>query len=288
MYTVGLVCSIGIGPTRGGRSRNEDNYLICRDGNVQYLDGEREVRQLGGGEGVLLAVADGMGGHDDGHVASTTAARVIAKLYKPGLPKNPERALLKYIQDAHHRLYWKARDRGPVSMGTTLSVCWLLAGTCSWAQVGDSRIYVFRRDRLRRLTADQTVNEYARRDGRPERADGETLAQSFIFGSRGIGDNTRLRLEPGLDSNSLRLEKGDRLLLCSDGLSGTVDDASIADALRNTPEPQAAAVALMERAVARGSTDNITALVVRVDDVPALGTDFGDWDDDEAEATIAY
>lgn len=287
MYTVGLVCSLGVGPARGGRSRNEDNYLVCRDGSVQYLDGDREVRQLGGGEGLLLAVADGMGGHDDGHVASATAIRVVAKLYKPGVPSNPERALLKYIEDAHQRLYWKARDRGPVSMGTTLSVCWILNGSCAWSQVGDSRIYLFRQDGLRRLSADQTLNEYARRDGRPERADGETLAQSFIYGSRGIGDNTRLRLEPGRDSDTVPLMQGDRLVLCSDGLCGTVDDASIADVLRNTPEPQAAAVALMERAVARGSTDNITVLVLRVDGKPPVGSGLGDWDD-EGEATVAF
>ncbi|MCB9672057.1 MAG: serine/threonine-protein phosphatase [Alphaproteobacteria bacterium] len=286
-YTIGVVCSLGVGPNRGGRSRNEDNYLVCQDGKVQYLDGEREVRQLGGGEGVLVAVADGMGGHEDGHIASTTATRVVAKLYKPGVPRDPAKALLKYIQDAHQRLYWKARDRGPVTMGTTLSVCWLLDGTCAWAQVGDSRIYLFRQGQLRRLSADQTMNEYARRDGRPERPDGETLAQSFIFGSRGIGDNTRLRLEPGRDADQVSLQKGDRIVLCSDGLSGSVDDASIADVLRNTPEPQAAAVAMMERAVARGSTDNITVLVVRVDEVPLLGESVEAWDD-EGDETVTF
>lgn len=286
-YSIGVVCSLGVGPDRGGRGRNEDNYLICRNNEVLYLDGERERREKGGGDGLLVAVCDGMGGHEDGHVASTTAVRVIAKLYRPGAPKDPPRALLRYIQDAHRRLYWKARDQGPVTMGTTLSVVWFLNGNAAWAQVGDSRIYLYRDDRLVCLTADQTRNEFARRDGLDESQDGDTPAQNFIYGSRGLGDNTSLRLEPGLDSGLEPLAKGDRLLICSDGLWGSVDDASLAHVLRNTPDPQAAAVACMERAIARGSTDNITVLVVRVDGTTA--TSLPEWDDeDQDESTVMF
>lgn len=286
-YSIGVVCSIGVGPGRGGRSRNEDNYLICKNNSITYLQDGNERRETGGGDGLLLAVCDGMGGHEDGHVASTTAARVVAKLYRPGAPKDPPRALLRYIQDAHRRLYWKARDKGPVQMGTTLSVCWLLNGNAAWAQVGDSRIYLFRDDRLVQLTADHTANEFARRDGLPETAEGETtLAQSFIFGSRGLGDNTSLRLEPGLDSGLEPVASGDRLLICSDGLWGSVDDASMADVLRNTPDPQAASVALMERAVARGSLDNITVLVVRVDSTES--DSLPEWEDENDESTVMF
>lgn len=284
-YTVGVVCSLGVGPQRGGRERNEDNYLVCQDNKITYLDGEHERRAVGGGDGVLVAVCDGMGGHEDGHIASTAAARVMAKLYRPGSPKNPPKALLKYISNAHQRLYWKARDRGPVDMGTTLTVCWLLEGKAAWANVGDSRVYLFRDNRLRQLSADHTRNEFARRDGMADLPDGDNLAQNFIYGSRGIGDNTRLRLEPGLDSGLEPLKSGDRLLLCTDGLWGAVDDASMADVLRHTPDPQPAAVALTERAIARGSTDNITVLVVRVESPKAK--ELPEWDDAE-ESTVMY
>ncbi len=288
-YSIGVVCSIGVGPERGGRSRNEDNYLICRDNEITYLHGDVERKETGGGDGLLLAVCDGMGGHEDGHVASTTAARVVAKLYRPGAPKDPPRALLRYIQKTHRRLYWTAAEKGPVSMGTTLSVCWLLNGSAAWAQVGDSRIYLFREDRLVLLTADHTRNEFARRDGLEEVfPEGETLAQNFIYGSRGMGDNTGLRLEPGLDSGLEPLARGDRLLICSDGLWGSVDDASIADVLRNTPDPQAASVALMERAVARGSLDNITVLVVRVDHAEQNSLPEWDDEDDGEESTVMF
>ncbi len=286
-YSIGIVCSIGVGPERGGRDTNEDNYLICRDSRITYReqDGERSVP--GQGEGMIVAVADGMGGHEDGDIASTTAARVLAKLYRPGVPNDAPRALRRYILDAHKRLHWRARDKGPVTMGTTLTTAWLLGGEAAWAHVGDSRLYLFRRNRLVRLTADHTRNEFNRRDGKPTTPEGGHLSQTFIFGSRGIGDNTRLRLEPGLDSGLEPLEQGDRLLLCTDGLSGVVDDVSIAYVLENTPDPQAAAVACLERAIARGSTDNITVMVIRVDAVAQPSDSSEIWEDDD-ERTITF
>ena len=272
MYTIGIVCSVGVGHARGGRSRNEDNYLICRDGRATWRDGDGERSPAIFGEGQLVAICDGMGGHSDGDVASTTAVRVLAKLYRPGAPRDPARALRKYIQESHRRLHARARAEGPVTMGTTMTACWLLGGVAGWAQVGDSRLYLYREGTIRQLSIDQTRDEFARRDGRPSPADGAHLAQSFIFGSRGLGDDGSLRLEVDKDAGCLILQRGDRLLLCTDGLWGAVDDISMADVLRNTPDPQAAAVGCMERAIARGSTDNITVMVIRVDQTPPTDT----------------
>jgi protein phosphatase len=265
-YSIGLVCSVGVGPERGGRSRNEDNYLICQEGRISYRVDDGERTEHADGAGVLLAVCDGMGGHEHGDLASTVAVRVMAKLYASGRPRDPDRALHKYVLDAHRRLHERAAVGGKVSMGTTLTACWVLGGHASWVQVGDSRLYVFRDDHLECLTPDHTRREFARRDGVTEGEEAENLAQNFIFGSRGLGDDAELRLEAGRDSGRYRLERGDRLLLCTDGLWGAVDDVSVADVLRHTPDPQAAAVACMERAIARGSTDNITVIVARVEE----------------------
>lgn len=283
-YTIGLVCSVGVGKTRGGRARNEDNYLVCRDGRCTWREGEAERGEPSGGEGLLVAVCDGMGGHKDGEVAATTAARVLAKLYRPGVPRDPARALRRYILESHRRLHWRAREHGAVTMGTTLTTCWIIDGVASWAQVGDSRLYLYRDGKLHQISADHTRDEFARRDGRGKVSDGHHLAQNFIYGSRGLGDDSSLRLENGLDAGQLEVLKGDRIVICSDGLWGSVDDVSIADVLEHTPEPQAAAVACMERAIARGATDNITVMVVRVDQDPRDGKREY-WTDEEDEDT---
>jgi len=283
-YTIGVVCEIGIGAERGGRSANEDNYLICQGNDIRYLENDREHREQCSGDGLLLAVCDGMGGHEHGQVASTTAARVMAKLHRPGSPKDPPRSLIKYIQESHRQLYWRARDNGPVKMGTTLTVCWILNGNAVWAQVGDSRLYLFRNDNLIRLTPEHTRNEFARRDGREPSPDGDHLCQTFIYGSRGIGDNTSLRLELGFDSGSEPLLRDDMLLLCSDGLSGALDDVDIADVLRRESNPDSAAEALLHTAIAHGSTDNVTALIIRVDEAPEVSLD--EWNDDGEETVM--
>jgi len=267
--TVGLVCDIGIGVDRGGRARNEDAYLVCQSNRVRLCgeNGARTAPQQG--EGALVAVCDGMGGHEDGHIASATAARVMSRLYQPGAPKRPAQVLLHYILDAHRQLYAAALQEGPVSMGTTLTAVWLINGTAAWAHVGDSRLYLFRSDRLIQLTPDQTRNEFARRDGQPTVPEGEQLAQNFIYGSRGLGDNTTLRLEQGLDSGAEVMHRGDLLLLCTDGLTCAVPDEQIRTALATHRDPQEAADVLLKQALRMGSRDNVTVAVIRIEEVSA-------------------
>ncbi len=261
--TVGVVCYVGLGPERGGRARNDDNYLVCDAGQVAYRDGDRERVRPVEGSGTLLAVADGMGVLRDGDVAASVAVRVMAKLYGAGHPADAERALRRYLLDAHRQLHAQIGD--PPQLGTTLTVAWLLDGRVAWAHVGNSRLYLYRSGALRQLSVDQTRAEFARRDNTPVHGPPDALAQGFILGSRGLGADGGLRIDAGIDSGTEVLQRGDRVLLCSDGLTGAVADAFIADVLANTPDPQAAAVACAERAVARGGRDNITVLVARVD-----------------------
>ncbi len=261
---VGVVCSVGVGAARGGRDRNEDNYLICQDGSATWRTDDTEKSEPAAGEGVMLAVCDGMGGGSDGDVASMTAVRVLAKLYRPGTPRDPARALRKYVIESHRRLHERALESGPVTMGTTLTGCWLLNGYAAWVQVGDSRLYRYSNDKFEQITSDHTRAEFAWRDNRSVVADPKALAQTFIYGSRGLGDDAAVRIEQERDADVFQLQPGDRVLLCSDGLHGTVDDASIADVLRHVADPQAAAVACVERAIARGSIDNITVMIASI------------------------
>jgi protein phosphatase len=268
---VGVVCAAGLAK---GPGDNADNYLLGLEGELTWLEGERERVQPAGGAGTLLAVCDGMG--KTPAMASTSTVRVMAKLYRPGVPRSPTRTLLTYVKRAHQRLHDRARTGGPVQMGSTLTLAWVLEGRVHWVQVGNSRLYLLRDGELIRLTPEHTRAEFANRDGITVPDEPDRSAQAFLYGSVGLGDDSSLRLEPGLDAGVEYLQVDDRLVLCTDGLWGAVDDVSIHDVLRNVPEPQAAAVGLAERARSRGSVDDITVMVARVDRVPARTDPPGD------------
>ncbi|MFZ5482515.1 MAG: PP2C family protein-serine/threonine phosphatase [Myxococcota bacterium] len=281
--TVGLVCTVGVGPERGGRAGNEDNYLVCRDGRIVWREGEREhVTTVAAQPTTLLAVADGMGGHEDGEIASAAAVQALSRLFLAAAPPKPEEALRHFVLDAHLRLRERLAVDGRVKMGTTLTVAWVIADRCFWVQVGDSRLYHWRRGRIVRVTRDQTRAEFARRDNRAEPQNAFNLSQNFIYGSRGLGDDRGLRLDLGIDTGSFSLQEGDRVVLCTDGLSGRVEDALIADVLDHVAEPGACAVSLMERAIAHHSDDNITVMVARVDRAFGVGApDPDEWSEED-------
>ena len=264
---VGVVCSVGIGAARGGRGSNQDNYLVCRNGTIRWRDGDSEaVQDTVERPEILVAVADGMGGHEDGEIAAAAAVQALSRLYARPLPAAPEAELLAFLHETHARVRERVQRDGEVKMGTTLTVAWILEERVYWAHVGDSRLYHWRGDRITRISRDQTREEFANRDRRATPSHPGYLAQNFIFGSRGLGNDAGLRIDRGLDTGALTLRPGDRLLLSSDGLHGRLDDAQIGDALTHVPAPQACAAALCDRAIAHQSDDNITALVLRVSD----------------------
>jgi serine/threonine protein phosphatase PrpC len=274
---VAVSCTRGVGPERGGRARNEDNYLIAQDGRVRFRDGGAERRQLGAGVGLLCAVADGMGGHDNGELASAAAVQALLRLYDRGRPHSAEDALLGFVQTAHARLRDRARARAAGNMGCTLTTLWAAERTLAWVHVGDSRLYLLRGGTLTQLSRDHTRGEFARRDSRPIPLAAHSLTQNFIFGSRNLGDDDLLRLDKGLDSGTLTLQVGDRLLLSSDGVHGPVPAAQLAEILQRAADPAQAALWLTDQAMANGGTDNTTALVVQVDALASWDLDADDW-----------
>lgn len=272
-YSVGVVCIRGIGPERGGRMQNEDNYLVCHGGRARYRGTDGEADQtVSGSAGLLAAVADGMGGHDHGDIASGAAVQALLRLYGRGRPAEPEQALHAFVMKAHRRLRDRARGRGAANMGTTLTACWLLDGVLSWVHVGDSRLYLLRGDRLEQVSRDHTRGEFAERDGHGQPVGAHALTQNFIFGSRGLGDDDGIRVDRGVDTGTLRLQAGDRLLLTSDGVHGFLEEARIQAGL-GTDQARNAARWLVEEAMAGGSDDNVTAIVVTVDAAPGREQD---------------
>jgi protein phosphatase len=261
---IGVCSSRGIGPLHGGRERNEDNFLVCSDGRVRFRDGGAERERRADGPGTLLAVADGMGGHEHGEVASGAAVQALARLHARGRPRKPEGAMRAFVTKAHGRLRDLARSRGAANMGTTLTACWILEDVAYWTHVGDSRLYLLRDSALSLLTRDHTRREFARRDGRPEPFQPQALVQNFIFGSRGLGDDSGIRVDPGRDTGSFPVRVGDRLLLASDGVFGPLRHDHIRELLGGAASATAAATSLVGAAMEAGGDDNLTAVVLIV------------------------
>ncbi|HEX6312283.1 MAG TPA: Stp1/IreP family PP2C-type Ser/Thr phosphatase [Acidimicrobiia bacterium] len=216
-----------------------------REGNE---DGYVAVDRLG-----LFAVADGMGGHQAGEVASATALEALRAEVENGAPVRDA------IASANTAVLERAAaDESLRGMGTTMTAGTLAAGnTFLVGHVGDSRAYLFRDGDLSQVTEDHSLVEELVREGEltPEQA--EVHPQRSII-TRALG------IEPGVqvDLYTLDLHQGDRLLICSDGLTGMVRTDDIAGILRREPDPQRAANQLVEAANAAGGEDNITALVI--------------------------
>ena len=205
----------------------------------------------------LYAVCDGMGGANAGEVASGLAAETLAAEVAAGTPLHAaaEAANAAVFQRAHDNLE-------QTGMGTTLTAFVLEGDVARFAHIGDSRAYLLRDGELRQVSDDHSLVGEMVRDGRLTEEDAAVHPHRSIL-SRALGTEPQARI----DEFSEDLLPGDVLLLCSDGLSGPVSADAIRVALTRS-DPQAAAERLILEARRQGGPDNITAVVVRVDEGP--------------------
>jgi protein phosphatase len=235
------------GATHTGRVRagNEDAYLVT----------DR-----------LYAVADGMGGHQAGEIASDAALEPLRALDIAAMtdPAEVGDALAAAVHDANTLVVERARsDPSLQGMGTTLTAVAVREGQLHVAHVGDSRAYLLRDgERMSQLTTDHTLVERLVREGRLSRDQASTHPQRNVI-TRAIGHEATVDVEV---LPPITLRDGDQILLCSDGLSGPVDDERIAGILTDTADGDAAVTSLLAEANAAGGPDNITAVLVRVGD----------------------
>lgn len=238
------------------RKRNEDTCTICVPDDPERLEKR----------GMLLAVADGMGGASAGDFASHLALNVILDDYFHGHTSTVPEGLRNAIEEAN-RLVFAESEVNPErrGMGTTVSLL-LVRGDCAYiAQVGDSRVYIARRrERLFQITSDHSLVAEQVRNGymSPEEARNHSLKNLI---TRAVGIKASVKV----DLFGFRLREGDTLLLCSDGLSNQVKDDDIADMLAE-PNLKAAARRLVGRAITEGGMDNITSVLFRVVEPPPV------------------
>jgi serine/threonine protein phosphatase PrpC len=242
---------------RSGKIQTAGKSHIGRVRTVNQ-DAIAELRQ---GEPPLhvLVVADGMGGHRGGEVASQMAVEALLETLRAGA-KAPAEDLRLGFQAANRRVHAAGReDPALFGMGTTL-VCLLFdAQDRAWiAHVGDSRAYRLRGDRLEPLTADHSVVGELVRRGRIDEEEARHHPQRNEL-LRAIGTQEEVEV----DVREVESLPGDRFLLCSDGLSSLVEDAEIAALLADVPLADAVD-ALVERANERGGFDNVSVQVAEV------------------------
>jgi serine/threonine protein phosphatase PrpC len=214
--------------------------------------------------GVFL-VADGMGGHAAGEVASAIAAetvgRALAKAADDGAdPARLEQALSQSFHAAHQAIGRRsASDPLTEGMGTTCTACGVLPdGTFRIGHVGDSRAYLLRDGALAQVTRDHTWVQREVDAGRLSPRQARTHRLAHII-TRALGVDAAE--DPEIVAGAL--VPGDLLLLATDGLTGMVSDRRLARILRSTLSPQEAAATLIEEANAAGGADNVTAVLVR-------------------------
>lgn len=227
----------------------------------------------------LLVVADGMGGHAAGEVASAVTVEALAGLDGPGpTPDDMDRdeALTAAITQANQRIR-DLVDADPrrSGMGTTVTAMLWTGDGFSLAHIGDSRAYLLRDGELTQLTRDHTYVQALIDEGRIAEEERESHpARSLLLQALG-GDDV------APDLTEVGVADGDRVMLCSDGLSGVVERTVIADVLTQETDPQTAADRLVELAVAGGGPDNITCVVADV-----RATTHEPHDDDTTEAHL--
>jgi serine/threonine protein phosphatase PrpC/TolA-binding protein len=240
---VGIVCDRGLNPKR---PVNQDSYLAIQDRG-------------------LFAVFDGVGGQRAGEVASQTAAETVEESLAHDFPNDPAAMVRRAIQFANRDIFELAEsDPAFKTMATTVALVLLDGDGATIAHVGDSRVYRLENGSLFRETIDHTDLDDDIRAGRltPEQA---ALYQDDHVINRALG------VEPNVDVEikTISLGRGDRMLLCTDGIYRHMTDDQIGDVLAKYKDPQRAADEFKRIVHQRGADDNLTAVVVHVRDLGA-------------------
>ena len=225
----------------GRRTTNEDAFLV---------DPQRG----------LFVVADGMGGHNAGEVASSLAVKAISEFFADGTPAsmNVVDEALRLAND--HILTVAGEKPDYTGMGTTVVAVYVSDGEAIYAHAGDSRVYLWHKGALRQLTRDDSWVAAAMNGISDDSREMEQHPMRHVL-TKVVG--LRPELQPSVAE--CPFATGDVLLLCSDGVHGSVSDEKLAKLLASRTPVEAVAESVVREALAQGATDNVTAVVIRRD-----------------------
>lgn len=206
----------------------------------------------------LFVVADGLGGHEAGEVASSIAVETL----RDHAPRRAEaKALARAVRAANRAVLRAAKEgQGRPGMGTTMTAALVEGTTIALAHVGDSRAYLLHAGALSRLTEDHSMVADMIRRGQLTEAEARIHPHRSVI-TRALGTDN----EMVADAYEVEVSAGDRLMLCSDGLTGMLEDVRIAHFLADNPDPADAARALIDAANEAGGVDNISVVIVDIE-----------------------
>lgn len=209
----------------------------------------------------IIAMADGMGGHAGGDTASTIVIRTLAHIERSehrGSIGSMATRLVKSLLAAHDAIIGRAQKEPSLSgMGTTVDAVALTHGWWVQVHIGDSRAYLLRDGHLIRMTKDHSYVQHLIDTGRITPEEGRNHPQKNIV-MRVLGD---FDIDPHPDVALHKAQPGDRWLLCSDGLCGSLEDQTIQEVMLSEPDRAVCAQKLVNMALRAGSTDNVTAVI---------------------------
>jgi serine/threonine protein phosphatase PrpC len=262
-----VLLAVGAATDQGRvRPNNEDQYALFLEPGLPL------------GVRAILVVADGMGGHQAGEVASGLVISAFADWLRSGvaeriaLPSDLPGLLVQVIEDANQRIFTAAsRDARLRGMGTTVVAAAITDGRVVLAHVGDSRAYLIENANIYQLTRDHSWIAEQVRAGLLTHAEAPRHPRRNVL-TRAVGIAATVSVETG----AFEIGDGDTLLLCTDGLTSLIADQDILRIAGRIPDPRRAARALVDLANQRGSPDNVTVVIARVGSAGTSAPEGGD------------
>lgn len=247
------------------REQNEDDFIIVE------MFKDKENLAAAEKKGNLYIVADGVGGQNAGEVASRMAVDIVSQRYYEDESPNVQLSLVGAIQEANRQIFERAQSvRSESGMGTTIVAAVIRGHELHVAHAGDSRAYLVREGRIEQLTNDHSwLGEQLAQNRIPPEEARTHPYRNYITRSLGA----KPEVEPEY-KGPLAIRQGDVILLCTDGLSGQVDDGTILRIV-SAAEPADACDELLRLANEAGGPDNITVVVIRVEEVVPTSPQYG-------------
>lgn len=257
---IGMQLQAACGCNQGKkRNNNEDNFYF----NGGYMNSDNhglpsiEKTGISLSEDGFFCVFDGMGGGDFGEVASYTASKTTKMFLETESNINPcdiTPSLTKMCEVVNQTVYEAGEKLGSSKMGSTLAGLYFHAGQAWVCNLGDSRCYFMRNGKMKQISEDHTDEEFMKENG-------ITGRKPYLTQYLGI-DPDEMTIVPSIESYVLN--RGDRFLICSDGVTDMVDEQAICNDLARYQDPEDCVKALIQAALDGGGKDNITAIVLDV------------------------